>query len=55
MQRQWVLPEKMVIHNGFFAYTQNHHLIEEGNNELTAKISCVDNPDSTKYYSLNVT
>jgi hypothetical protein len=30
-------------------------MIKEGNNELTAKVSCGDIPGSTKYYSLNVT
>ena len=38
-----------------FVYTRGYHMIEEGNNELTAKVSCGDNPGSTKYYSLNVT
>ncbi len=38
-----------------FVYTKGYHTIEEGNNELTAKVSCGDNPGSTKYYSLNVT
>ena len=38
-----------------FVYTKGYHIIEEGNNELTAKLSCGDNPSSTKYYSLNIT
>jgi hypothetical protein len=41
-----------------FTYTQNYHLIVEGANELTSKISCNgDNGISgmTKYYSINVT
>ena len=38
-----------------FVYTKGYHTIEEGNNELTAKVSCGNNPGSTKYYSLNVT
>ena len=38
-----------------FLYSKNYHIIKEGNNELTAKVSCGDIPGSTKYYSLNVT
>ena len=38
-----------------FLYSKNYHMIKEGNNELTAKVSCGDIPGSTKYYSLNVT
>ena len=38
-----------------FEYSKNYHMINEGNNELTAKVSCGDIPGSTKYYSLNVT
>jgi hypothetical protein len=38
-----------------FLYSKNYHMIKEGNNELTAKVSCGDIPSSTKYYSLNVT
>ena len=38
-----------------FLYSENYHMIDEGNNELTAKVSCGDIPGSTKYYSLNVT
>ncbi len=38
-----------------FSYTQDYHLIGEGANELTAKISCLDGPVSlTKYYTVNV-
>lgn len=38
-----------------FEYTKGYHIIEEGNNELTAKVSCGDNLSLTKYNSLNVT
>ena len=38
-----------------FLYSKNYHMIKEGNNELTAKVSCGDIPGSTKYYSLNIT
>src|SRR5919108_1427486 len=38
-----------------FVYNKNYHIIEEGNNELTAKVSCADSSGSTKYYSINVT
>ena len=38
-----------------FLYSKDYHMIKEGNNELTAKLSCGDIPVSTKYYSLNVT
>ena len=45
--------------NWTFTYTQNYHLVAEGTNELTTKISCygasgVSNV-TTKYYSINVT
>jgi hypothetical protein len=38
-----------------FLYSKNYHMIKEGNNELTAKVSCGDISGSPKYYSLNVT
>ena len=42
--------------NWTFTYTSRYHLISEGINELTAKLSCIDNPANiTKYYSVNVT
>src|SRR5215217_1379845 len=42
--------------NWTFTYTSKYHLILEGINELTAKLSCINNPANiTKYYSVNVT
>jgi len=45
--------------NWTFTYTRNYHLIIEGTNELTSKISCSPNTglttNLTKYYSVNVT
>jgi hypothetical protein len=45
--------------NWTFTYTQKYHLISEGTNELTSKISCYPNSDNSnitsKYYSLNIT
>lgn len=42
--------------NWTFTYTSEYHLISEGINELTAKLSCIHNPANvTKYYSVNVT
>jgi hypothetical protein len=42
--------------NWTFTYTSKYHLITQGVNELTAKLSCIDNPANvTKYYSVNVT
>ncbi|MGI8831337.1 MAG: hypothetical protein ACR2IS_01725, partial [Nitrososphaeraceae archaeon] len=42
--------------NWTFTYTSMYHLITEGVNELTAKLSCIDIPANvTKYYSVNVT
>ena len=42
--------------NWTFTYTSKYHLITKGVNELTAKLSCIDNPANvTKYYSVNVT
>lgn len=39
-----------------FTYTDNYHLIAEGSNELTAKLSCDIGPfNSTKYDSVNIT
>ena len=38
-----------------FTYTKEYHLITQGVNELTAKLSCITGPfNSTKYYSTNV-
>jgi hypothetical protein len=38
-----------------FSYTEKYHLISEGINELTAKLSCDIGPfNSTKYDSVNV-
>jgi hypothetical protein len=43
--------------NWTFTYTQKYHLISEGTNELTSKISCYNNSDNvtTKFYSINIT
>jgi hypothetical protein len=42
--------------NWNFTYTDKYHLISEGINELTTKLSCINNPANiTKYYSVNVT
>jgi hypothetical protein len=42
-----------------FKYDNNYHLITEGPNELTSKISCPDNTNisnlASKYYTVNVT
>ena len=39
-----------------FTYTDKYHVISEGTNELTAKLSCDIGPfNSTKYDSVNVT
>ena len=39
-----------------FTYTQNYHLIANGTNNLTSKISCLNNPTNvTKWNSVNVT
>jgi hypothetical protein len=38
-----------------FTYTQNYHLITNGTNNLTSKISCLSNPTNvTKWNSVNV-
>jgi hypothetical protein len=41
-----------------FTYTDNYYLIQDGLNDLTAKLSCIDDDDDaakvTKYYSVNV-
>ena len=42
--------------NWTFTYTNKYHLISEEVNELTSKLSCINNPANiTKYYSVNVT
>ncbi len=45
--------------NWTFTYTQKYHLITEGTNELTSKISCTGNYGinniTSKYYSINIT
>jgi hypothetical protein len=39
-----------------FTYSKDYHLITEGVNELTSKISCENNPSNiTKSYSVKVT
>jgi hypothetical protein len=39
-----------------FTYSKDYHLITEGVNELTSKISCQNSPSNiTKSYSVNVT
>src|ERR687889_861419 len=38
-----------------YTYTNNYHLITNGTNELTAKLSCLNNPmNVTKFYSVNL-
>jgi hypothetical protein len=38
-----------------YTYAQNYHLIVNGTNELTSKLSCINNPmNVTQYYSVNV-
>ena len=38
-----------------FTYTDKYHLITNGTNELTSKLSCINNPSNlTKWYSVNV-
>jgi hypothetical protein len=42
-----------------FTYTQDYHLITNGTNDLTSKLSCVDESNGgtanlTKYYSINI-
>jgi hypothetical protein len=38
-----------------YTYTNNYHLITNGTNELTSKLSCISNPTNlTKWYSVNV-
>ncbi|HEU4823557.1 MAG TPA: hypothetical protein VFS97_09060 [Nitrososphaeraceae archaeon] len=42
--------------NWTFTYTESYHLISQGTNELTSKITCYSNPvNLTKHYSINVT
>ena len=40
-----------------WSYTLTHHyaVIKEGINKITAKLSCVDDPAKSKWYSANVT
>ena len=39
-----------------FTYGEDYQNIKEGVNELTSKLSCINNPPNmTKYYSVNVT
>ena len=39
-----------------YTYTNNYHTITNGTNELTAKLSCLNNPmNVTKWNSVNVT
>jgi hypothetical protein len=38
-----------------YTYTNNYHLITNGTNELTSKLSCISSPTNlTKFYSVNV-
>jgi hypothetical protein len=38
-----------------FTYTEDYQLIKEGVNELTSKLSCINNPPNiARYYSVNV-
>jgi hypothetical protein len=42
--------------NWTFTYTKDYHLITNGTNELTSKLTCYDNfTDSTKWNSVNIT
>jgi hypothetical protein len=62
-----VKPYQRVLSNGssgakddyskwYFTYTPAYHVIINGTNELTAKISCLASPiNQTKWYSVNVT
>ena len=46
----------MITPLGFLVTEKKYHLISEGPNELTAKLSCDTGPfNSTKYDSVNVT
>ncbi len=38
-----------------FTYTEDYQLITEGDNELTAKISCFDNGTVSDWHTINVT
>jgi len=38
-----------------FTYTKEYHEIEEGPNELTSKLTCVNPTPSTKWYSVTLT
>ena len=38
-----------------YTYTNNYHLITNGTNELTSKLSCISSPTNlTKFYSVNL-
>src|ERR687890_1177561 len=38
-----------------YTYTNNYHLITNGTNELTSKLSCISNPTNlTKFYSVTL-
>ena len=43
--------------NWTYTYTEKYHTIAPGINELTSKITCLDNPNNitTKYDSINIT
>ena len=38
-----------------FTYNDGYQLIQNGTNNLTSKIICIDNPISTKWHSVNIT
>ena len=38
-----------------FTYTKDYHEIEEGPNELTSKLTCINPTPSTKWYSVTLT
>ena len=41
LQQQAIAEKRMTFPNGTFTYNQDYQLIEEGENELTAKITCL--------------
>ena len=61
MLLQMVVVGLMTILIGHLSIHGDYHLITEGTNELTSKISCFDIPsdttsaNATKYYTVNVT